>query len=885
MTVPAVLETRLQTAINAVDANTDLDLLIGLIDSGQRAGVSVGPIAVEVARRAGLVDSNTPVTTAAKLAAALFKIDYPSIDLWAGVNGGSGGGVEIGQIVTGYFEGNPKYLPATGSRYLVSAYPDIAPLLAAGSLPVVVDPVSYTPATFPGLNDISTTWRALEPFVDDDVIMVPTQANTNNPDSHTSLLNISTDGGLTWSPSLLKITFTPQITPDAASAGFSTTNTSSVLAICKRDSPGHYAAIAAPISTSSAAMYLILTDDYGVTWYGWWSTGTSVVPPQSSECRLFYRNSAFLFLIGTTAKYSINGGSSWSTLTDAYWTSGNPAIYTSMMADGTLAYAPNTTALRHFAWPATPAGWSTSLTFTQVTAKFATSVMRVKQCGSWFLAWSLTDDELYVSSSLLGTYTRNTIAGISQVRDAFEKNGRFYLLVSGVNGPTVLSATAALTLTDTAAITNTATPSWTAAVTNARWPLTSLMFGTSVGATTRILIKHGRDDLAEILSHTGAGNIALIASATPNSQQPNFCKKYGIWFCSMFLYNQVNRNGTQNVTDNGLLTLHYRSTDLKIWTPIGVGFGHIVAASDRLLRLDHLGVVQKSTDGLTWNTADVTQPVHGLTIVAARLFCAGALIYLYLSDSTSNSTNNVFSVSSNGGRTWTATTGITLAIGQIGAIKAPITFYKGKYYLFNPYWSSDTTSINLANSDTYRILSSTDGISWTAIHTSSIATGTTVPSRIGWMIKDGVLFLSTGSVTSGSVIVCAISEDGVVFVSGTPAQNSNLLTFWNTGSVIDYDVTNSEGYWTIDSLTAEFSNGLNQRITSVYKGQELLFRFLHAFTSGLPVFSCFGGSEEEFLFANTNGFAKFDPDIKSFGIPVPVNGSNKIPLAYMRAAN
>ena len=127
----------------------------------------------------------------------------------------SGGGVQVGSLVSGFFSGNSKYVPANGSRYLVSAYPEVGQLLADGGLPTYYEPIEITPQVFIG-SFTTTAWRETPMFADGDVMFFAQQPGSG---ADSALLAVTTDGGVTWRQSLPKAHFVSAIYPAAVAWG------------------------------------------------------------------------------------------------------------------------------------------------------------------------------------------------------------------------------------------------------------------------------------------------------------------------------------------------------------------------------------------------------------------------------------------------------------------------------------------------------------------------------------------------------------------------------------------------------------------------------------------------------------------------------------------
>lgn len=873
MPIPNAVSTRLVSALTSVDATTSLDLLISLIDVGQRSGLDISAASAELVRRANLVDSNTSSIEASKIAAGLFKIDFPVTDLWAGSSTSSGGHA-LGQLVNGYFGGNPKYVPANGSRYLVSAYPDMAALLTAGATPTFYEPISVTEQSLVGLID-NNAWRDLGAYVDGDVMMVPQQPTTTG---RGFVLSVTTDGGTTWKGVLPNNGFTGLAMPEANSSGFSEAAAKQILGICKLDNPGQYGAIIAN-ALSNAKIAYITTDDYGLTWRGWTDIVTGQSPNNALNYRLYYRNGVLLYIGNSAARYSTNAGQIWTTLSDTSWTANIATIasFVELSSDGFLTYTNNTTSVIHFQWPATPAAWASTLAWTTVASKFTNAENILKKCGNFWVAWNRSTVNIAISSTLTGTYTSQALSGITNVRDVFELNGVLYFLVNTSTGPAIFTATAALSITGTfAELVQTTIPSTRNADTNLRWPINTTKFSTQIGNQIAGYLQHGRESIAKLTAANSAG-VTNFFGAHVNYAQPQFCRKYNQWFCSVPQQSSNMPTSWVNFVEMSVRMLHFRSSDGKNWIPIGTGFSGIIDAGSRLLRLNGAALLEQSTDGITWNTTGVTRPTVPASIVHARLWRVKDAIFYYATPNSSNSAS-VFYSSTNGGNTWTsAVSGITNA-GCIASIKGGISFYQGRYFALAPYSNGDPATLAQGSLDAFSILFSTDAITWSPVFSTTISAGSYNYTQAGVFIAGVGLFFMAGAVSGSTQQVPLVTTDGRTFQN---AASSNWTQLWSAAQVKDFDCSNGEMRWYVDKTFSYQST--NIRTIDVYRGTVLECSIISA-SQQLSNYTNIGGAEGNLMAVTALNTLIFSPQSTAFMVPLPA-ASTTVPLPFMRVAN
>lgn len=872
MPIPSTVSNRITAAIAAVSESTDLDLLISLIDVGQRSGVNISVASAELLRRANLVDANTDSITASKIAAGLFKIDYPVADLWNG-NSSGGGAIEVGQLVSGFFTGNPKYVSANGSRYLVSAYPDMAPLLTAGALPTYYDPVQTKEAVLQGRLD-NNAWREMGTYVDGQVIFVPQQPTSTG---RGYMLGVSQDGGATWRGALPNSAFTAAVMPEANGWGFSDSGSKQILDICKLDVPGRYAALISG-ALSNASLRLIITDDYGVTWRGWYELQNSQSPTAPLNYHLFYRNGVLLYVGAGVARYSVDLGVTWVTLTQSQW-NGGTASAINVSADGILTIPDGTTGFYHLTWPATPAGWSAAIAWTTAASKFATNCSNLKKCGNFWVAWLNTGNVLYVSSTLTGTYTSNTLSGITMVRDVNEYNGVFYFIVNTSTGPALYSATAATTITGTfAVLAQTLTPALQSGTATLRWPMPSLKFGFVLGSVDGVYFRHARESIAKITAPTGAGNVVAIYHAQPSQQQPLFCRKYGMWFCSIPQHDANYPTSWQNYVDVSIAMLHYRSTDGDNWIPIGTGRSGIIDAGNRLLRLNGAHLLEQSTDGVTWDTTGITRPTIATAPLASRLWRAKDRVYYHTSNSTSDNSSAVFLSSGDGGATWQTVTGFTNGM-SCALVKGGITHYQGQYYAMEFYNSaSPGGNPSQGQVDSFRIMASTDGIAFTSIYSTSVANGSVNYAHSGFLLSGSVLYVMPGSVSGSTQQLPLVTGNGRTFVQSVGAL---VTQQWSASQCKDFDCSNGELRWYMDrSLTV---NSTSVRAIDLFKGNVTEATIITT-TQQLTQYASIAGTAGDLLACSASNLFRFSPASAAFMAPQP-GTATQVPFPFLRVAN
>lgn len=870
MTVPAVLESRLQTAIAAVNASTDLDLLISLVDAGHRAGVDVAVAATELSRRANLVDSNTPTIEAAKLAAGLFKVSNPTPDLW-NASGGSGGGTEVGQLVSGFFAGNPKYVPANGSRYLLSAYPDMAALLTAGALPSFYEPIKTVPVLAVGRNNASAGWRESSPFTDGNVIWLIQQPTSTQTEF---LLNVSTDAGVTWKGVFPKNILNSSTMPEFT--GGATLYNAHVLTVCKLDTPGAYGIILATQTYASESWYAY-TEDYGMTWKGFSRLPINTDPAQPTRHRLYRRNGVLLYVSPGMAAYSTTNGATWTQLTDSLWSQGNTAVYHTLSDDGYILLTNQTTSVIYLQWPATPAEWSAAIPFTTVASKLPAARQTLKKCGEYWVAFSSTTRAVYIATSLLGTYTAASFStAINGPLDIIKVGIHFWVLATTPTGNGLFYSVAETSLGGPIEMDNSLTPAFRNASASFRWPLLSTKFSIALDFVETALIRHGREDLLKILTPQGAGNFQKLRCSIPTNVNPNFCRKYGMWFCSIPQIDVIPSSPQVTGVDWSMTLLHYRSVDGENWIPIGTGRGGIVDAGGRLLRLNASSQLEQSTDGVVWDTTGITRPT--VTSSVSRLWRVKDVIFYCTSNSTSSYSTGYFYASTNQGATWTAVTGVT-APGMLAIAKGSMTYYGGKYYALNCYAGGSPGSFDRTLVDTVNLYESSDGISWSSVYSSTFTASTWIPGRCMLLPLGSAMFLFVGSLNGSNQNLIMVTSNGRYFTNGSVGS---LVYKINAASTIDFDTSNGDLRWSYDADYSLLSSAL--KTTFIFKGnvQETILAYSNGNSLLYP--SNVTGAEGHLIAAAQALTFVYSPESTSFAVPIPNSGASPMPSPFMRVA-
>lgn len=865
MPIPNAVSTRLVSALTSVDATTSLDLLISLIDVGQRSGLDISAASAELVRRANLVDSNTSSIEASKIAAGLFKIDYPVTDLWASPTDG-GGGIDVGQLVSGYFTGNPKYVPANGGRYLLSAYPDMTTLVNAGAVVSVSEPALVDPLLMNGKSD-STIYREQYLYTDADVIIVP--QHLHNYTTQGYLLLISQDAGQTWNPCLPKALITISNMPEAASAGLSNGH---VLSVCKLDQPGSYGIILAT-NASYGNVYYAYTTDYGRTWQGW-GLITSSVNFGSVRHSIYFRNGALLYIGPSIAAYSIDKGAVWTQLTDIQFTGSNSlsSMHT-LSDDGYLVCTYNTTSLYYLVWPANIGGWSANIAFTTANAKLPAAKTFIKKCGNFWVAFSTSSAVIYYSSTLLGTYATRSLTGLGGVRDVEYVNGNFFLIADGVSTGWNIYHTPTLDTTGGGAIiAQSVFPAFGNSTAALRWPLISTIFQINLSAPSYIYYKHGRESIARTAT-PDTGGTSQVFGTTP-TMFPHFCRKYNMWFCSVYPHDAYPSSTT---TDLGATVLHYRSVDGKNWFGIGTGRSGIIDAGSRLLRLTALGTLEQSTDGIIWNTTGITRPGIG-PVGAARLWRCKNAIYYYTSQNATSSTGSSLYVSLDAGVSWSAVVGIT-SPGMVALTKGSMVYYNGKYYCWCAYQSSSPTNVQASLVDTTHILQSADGITFTSVYNSTQQVSSFQPNKCGFVLYRGQLYCLGGFMNGDTQYLSLVTGDGRTYSS---AGSSALVVAIQSAGVWDFDYSNGDQRTILEKTISVPNSSYSALGIEVYKGGTLEATIIYA--SGVKI-SSIGGADGYLMGANNWAAYLYTPATIAFIAPTPNTGTSPMPSPFMRVAN
>lgn len=872
MPIPNAVSTRLVSALTSVDATTSLDLLISLIDVGQRSGLDISAASAELVRRANLVDSNTSSIEASKIAAGLFKIDYPVTDLWTGASEVGGGGIDVGQLVSGYFTGNPKYVPANGGRYLLSAYPDMTTLVNAGAVVSVSEPALVDPLLMNGKTD-ATTYKEQYLYTDADVIIVPQQAHASNVQGY--LLLISPDAGQTWNPCLPKALITASNMPEAANAGLTNAH---VLSVCKLDQPGSYGIILATAITSGN-IYYAYTTDYGITWQGW-GLITSGVNVNSSRHSVYFRNGALLYIGPAMARYSIDKGAVWTQLTNTQFTgSNNLSLQHTLSDDGYLIYSNNTTSLIYLEWPANIGGWAANIAFTTVTAKLPAARTFIKKCGNSWVAFSTTSGVIYHSSTLLGTYAARSLTGLNGVRDVEYVNGNFYLIAnSATTGWNIYHTPTLGTTGGGAVIAQSVFPAFGNGTAAFRWPLISTGFQINLSTPTYIYYKHGRESIARTTTPDTSGT-SQVFGTTP-TLFPHFCRKYNMWFCSVYTHDTYPSITAVGTIDLAATVLHYRSTDGKNWFGIGTGRSGIVDAGSRLLRLTASGVLEQSTDGIIWDTTGITRPGIG-TVGAARLWRCKNAIYYYTSQNAASSTGSFLYVSLDAGVSWSAVVGIT-SPGMVALTKGSMVYYNGKYYCWCVYQSVSPTTVQASVVDTPQILQSTDGITFTSVYSTSQSAGLFQPNECGFVLYRGQLYCLAGFINNNTQNLSLVTGDGRTYSS---AANSALVVAIQSADIWDFDYSNGDQRTIREKTISVPNSSYSAPGIEVYKGETLEATILFASGSSASKISSIGGADG-YLMGVVNWAAYlYTPATIAFIAPTPNSGTSPMPSPFMRVAN
>lgn len=883
MPIPSTVSNRITAAIAAVSESTDLDLLISLIDVGQRSGVNISVASAELLRRANLVDANTDSITASKIAAGLFKIDYPVADLWTGSNGGGGSGIEVGQYVPGHLTMNDKFVPANGARYKASLYPDMNAIISSKQINSFHDATNQRIDVLHGSLDASTQ-REPAMLIDGDFIIVGQQPVSNGTGF---LFGISTDGGATWRQSFPKAAISATTTPELTNNGITNTLPMVVGDFVKLDSPGHYAAVVITNHNTTSHTVLMYTEDYGLTWKGFYRANVSALNiGVNTAVRLWYRNGVYLTIIGgTSARYSVDQGKTWITMTDASFTSTSLANYGYLSDDGWLSYASGTSAV-YLQWPASAAGWSAALQMNTSTSRFATAMEFLKKFGNmWFAYSSSTSNSFMNRGNPNDAYTSNSLAtlmpGLQVVRDADFYNGNVYLQVfinTGAIGDALMyfPVPAGSTIASLTEITNTATPPTRNAITLLRYPLRT-RFGRTAGSKNGVYFRHGREAIAQIVAPTGSNNILAKYGFYP-TQYPQFCYKYGIWFGNVRMMSGYHTTSTSNLLENNIQWIHCYSQDQgATWKPIGLGYGGIYDTGTRLLRVNADGQVQQSTDGLTWNITGITQPTAlGSTLEAARIWGVNGATYLYRANTTQSA--STLHVTKDNGATWTAITSIS-SVNQFARIKSNVGYYKEMWYAITAYYGATPTNNGDSKVDTFTVYRSADGVVFTQIYTAAISTGTYSSAKAGIRYQpDGnSICFSHGGGSGATPSYYTSSADGLTILNGQVQGIVNIFI----SSIADCVYANGQHYTCDDIAVSINSQAVRVQTWSLF-GVPVLQIVNHNSLSVEWLHGLYPGEANMYMVAKQAGPADITPDTLSFWVPPPNQGTGAIPYPHLK---
>jgi hypothetical protein len=750
MPIATTLINRISAAISSVGPSTDLDLLVSYLDVGQRGTVDITPVVNEITRRANLVDANTSYLDAAKLTAAMFKIDNPAPALWSA--GGSSEGGPVGEIISGHFLGNPKYVSCNGSRYRVAAYPEMAPIVAAGAIERTTEPTAIVPRS----GRINETVSGIDCrfFVDGDVVMIPQQNTSASNDYH--LLDVSTDGGVNWVSTFYRPGINSSSMPEAPSSFHgSSTQQVMIVDIVKLDSPGHYSALLiSSISTSSSSFAMVTTTDFGMTWSRWINfPGVNYNAQNPNAIRLFYRNGVYLCLSVDYCSYSTNFGQTWVALsTTSTWRPSNAMLRRlELSTDGILAYASGRNVL-HFTWPATAAGWNANLNFTTRTNALSANASAIRRCGNIWMAWDAGNagSAIWTTTNVSNaSWAGYSLTGISIIHDLVEMGSNLYILAEATGQARNIFTTPLQAVLSSAvtSLLHVDIPDVNASTTFGRqWSFPSVLFGKILGVANGAYFKLGRSGVSRYNAITGATRLQHIRPDTPQLGNNQFCRKYGQWFTSIMPFEQtVNEAGSRYSSYvfgySGAPVMHYRSTDARNWIPIGLGVGHIVDGGDRLVRFLPNGTIRVSTDGIVWNSTGVTQPTGMPTVGWGRLWRVHNRIFLCAAVDSISTTVGFWS-SGNGGLTWQQNTGLQHPLST-AYIPAGIAFFEGAYHCIGSYADFDPTALGSYN--TAVIQRSVDGFTWTTTYTASMTGGSIRFDEMGLFIRGGRLTALAGA--------------------------------------------------------------------------------------------------------------------------------------------
>jgi hypothetical protein len=895
MPAPTQVLTRLNTALSAVNTTTDLDTLIALIDSGRRADLNVSVAVAELTRRANLVSAGTPEIEAAKLAAGFFKVDFPVKDLW---NAQSSGGAShvLGEYAFGNLQYNTNYVPADGSRYLISAYPDLQQLVNSGQVQQIREISSNAQKPIVPILASSSTYREIDGLIDGNVIIHPSQPQPTitSIGSGRNLLAISTDGGQTWNGRLHTSIFTATLFPQVTNIGLSPTGGCGVLAVCKLSSPGHYGVMLHTGTTAGIYVYM-QTVDFGVTWTGMLSIDTSSRQINTYSSRLWFRNGVLLFKDGNSnlAWYSTDNGLTWISLSAAAWTNGN-SLEMALSADGWLIYCDNnTTTFYVLQWPATPAGWSSSISFTTISGRLPASCRIVTKVGAHWVAWNDSNGSrvLYVSLDRNTNFTANNLSALSgrtltAIFDVQIKDSTMYMLVGTAEGRITLSCAipAATVLSGVTVFSPPANVSFptASANSNARYPIASRRFCPKAANTDLLVLRVNRDDLVGITAPSGAENAVMLYVDTPASLSGGVVRFGTRLYAAVPTINSspnFQANNASNGDANFYLSIQYYSEDNGIrWTPIAMGFGSFVVFNGVLWRINASGLMERSSDGLVWSAAGVTQPSnYGAGTTGARLIVCNDVMY-YLSEQ--GSTANMWGSSNPGNVAWQSIAG-ALSPRNIMRIRAPIVRWKGHYYLQNVYQDGGLAAINSISA--LNIQRSVDGLtSWSNVSTVTNMTTNHFDYRwCGWLPDRDVLNMCPCWVSSTTPQLSHSTNNGIIWNNWSAWQ----ITSW-TNSFYRDTFSCQEGYfWNYGVVTAvDGINWIQGFIFDSANNANILHRFISPTTqqsySGLTI-SNDGTIAMTFL----TGLHIFAPGVLSAWIRRPVRSPSTAAIdnPYMRA--
>jgi len=302
--------------------------------------------------------------------------------------------------------------------------------------------------------------------------------------------------------------------------------------------------------------------------------------------------------------------------------------------------------------------------------------------------------------------------------------------------------------------------------------------------------------------------------------------------------------------------------------PSYYGWGHVVDADVRLLRMNGSGQLLQTTDGETWTSTGITQPTITATVGQARLWRVGDVIFYYTANA--NYSGEKLYVSTDFGLTWATPTLLPAISRYLALPKGTIVRFKGYYFAVSCDVTAQTaTGYSPTAVDRFLVYRSVDGVNWTIfISTIGLTAGQWNDTKTGGVISDGRLYFNSGFYNSTTPSVTYSTPDGTTINTTFTTIHSDMANYTR------WDV-NCAGPEIITSRQT-LING--QIVSTVRVGGAPEFNVVSI--NGRNVGSVAVGDYGELLATNMLGLQWHDATAKSFAVPLPAGMPTN--ATYMR---